>query len=63
MGEKNIRQAEVGPGDLVVWEPNEAHEFVALEDVIFITFVDGVRGGDDYEKDTYRLETPLHTLA
>jgi dTDP-4-dehydrorhamnose 3,5-epimerase-like enzyme len=46
--------------DLATWEPDEAHEFVALEDTVFITFVDGVRGGEDFEKDTYRLDTPLH---
>ncbi|MBY0472762.1 hypothetical protein K2Q00_00540 [Patescibacteria group bacterium] len=46
--------------DLAVWEPGEAHEFVALEDSVFITFVDGLRGGEDFEKDTFRLETPLH---
>jgi hypothetical protein len=28
-----------------------------------ITFVDGVRGGHNYEKDTYRLSTPLHEQA
>jgi hypothetical protein len=28
-----------------------------------ITFVDGVRGGQDYEKDTYRLAIPLHEQA
>lgn len=63
VGETEVVQAEIGPGDLVVWEPNEAHEFVALEDSTFITFVDGVRGGDEYEKDTFRLEVPLHTQA
>jgi dTDP-4-dehydrorhamnose 3,5-epimerase-like enzyme len=46
--------------DLAVWEPGEAHEFVALEDTVFITFVDGLRGGEDFEKDTFRLEVPLH---
>lgn len=60
VGEEKISTTVVGPNDLLVWEPNEAHEFVALEDTIFITFVDGVRGGDDFEKDTFRLEKPLH---
>ncbi|MEK7613206.1 MAG: hypothetical protein AAB449_03640 [Patescibacteria group bacterium] len=60
IGEQNITKNVIGPNDLVVWEPGEAHEFVALEDTIFITFVDGVRGGEDFEKDTYRLEKPLH---
>ena len=63
VGESAITKTILGSNDLVVWEPNEAHEFVALEDTIFITFVDGLRGGDEYEKDTYRLEVPLHILA
>ena len=55
-----ITKAVLNAGDLVVWEPNEAHEFIATEDTIFITFVDGPRAGEDFEKDTYRLEKPLH---
>lgn len=50
------------PYDLLTFESGEAHEFVALEDSLWITFVDGLRGGDEYEKDTFRLEVPLHTL-
>lgn len=62
-GAGDIVKNVIKTNDLIVWEPNEAHEFVALEDTIFITFVDGVRGGDDYEKDTFRLEVPLHEEA
>jgi dTDP-4-dehydrorhamnose 3,5-epimerase-like enzyme len=57
-----VERAVIGPGDLVTWDPNVAHEFIALEESVMITFVDGVRGGLDYEKDTYRLPTPLHEL-
>jgi quercetin dioxygenase-like cupin family protein len=59
-GETEITKTILKPYDLAVWEPGEAHEFIALEDCVFLTFVDGLRGGDDYEKDTYRLDTPLH---
>ncbi len=52
----------VGAYDLVSIEENTAHEFIALEDSIFITFTKGIRGGMDYEKDVVRLETPLHVL-
>ena len=45
--------------DLIAHEPGEAHAFLAKEDTIFLTFVEGLRGGEDYEKDTYRLEKPL----
>ena len=62
-GESGVERMILGPSDLVTWEPNDAHEFVALEDSVMITFVDGVRGGENYEKDTYRLSTPLHEQA
>lgn len=62
-GETAIQRMVVGPSELLTWEPNDAHEFIALEDSIMITFVDGVRGGDSYEHDTYRLLTPLHEQA
>ena len=63
LGEKEIKKILWSPYELVTWEPNEAHEFIALEDSVWVTFVNGVRGGEDFEKDTYRLETPLHVNA
>ena len=63
VGESAVERMIVGPYDLVTWDRNVAHEFVALEDSVMITFVDGVRGGYNYEKDTYRLSTPLHEQA
>lgn len=60
IGETKIERTIVGPRDFLTWDPSVAHEFIALEDSVMITFVDGVRGGHDYEKDTYRLSTPLH---
>jgi dTDP-4-dehydrorhamnose 3,5-epimerase-like enzyme len=62
MGEKEVTKIVLKPYDLVTWELGEAHEFVALEDCVFLTLVDGVRGGEDYEKDTHRLDRPLHEL-
>lgn len=59
VGEREIHETEMGPNDLATYEPSEAHAFLALEDTVFLTFVDGVRGGNDYENDTYRLEEPL----
>ncbi|GAG02193.1 unnamed protein product [marine sediment metagenome] len=46
-------------GDLAVNEPMEGHAMVALEDSVFMVFTRGIRGGEDYEKDTYRLSEPL----
>ena len=37
----------------------EHHAVHALEDSVFMVFTRGPRGGDDYESDTFRLETPL----
>jgi quercetin dioxygenase-like cupin family protein len=46
-------------GDLVVNIPMERHAMIALEDSTFLVFTRGPRGGEDYEKDTYRLSEPL----
>ena len=50
----------VEANDFIQWELGEAHEFIALEDLIFVTFHNGPRGGTDYESDTFRLVIPLH---
>lgn len=47
------------PGDLIVNVPLERHAFEALEDSTMLVLTRGPRGGDDYEKDTFRLEVPL----
>jgi quercetin dioxygenase-like cupin family protein len=47
------------PGDLIMAEPYECHSLEALEDSVFLVLTRGPRGGGDYEKDTYRLATPL----
>lgn len=57
-----VEKIVLKPYDFASWEEGEAHEFIALEDTVFITFVDGLRGGEDYEKDTYRLDRPLHEI-
>jgi quercetin dioxygenase-like cupin family protein len=46
-------------GDLAVTEALERHGMIALEDSAFMVFTHGVRGGEDYEKDTFRLAEPL----
>ena len=47
------------PGDIALTEEHERHALEALEDSVFLVFTRGVRGGTDYEKDTYRLTEPL----
>ncbi len=46
-------------GDLIVNVPLERHAFEALEDSTMLVLTRGPRGGDDYEKDTFRLDAPL----
>lgn len=46
-------------GDLALTEPFERHAMIAREDTTFLVFTHGVRGGEDYEKDTFRLPVPL----
>lgn len=42
-------------GDMVVHEPNEEHAYLAIDHVVFLAFAEGLRKGEDYEKDTYRV--------
>jgi quercetin dioxygenase-like cupin family protein len=60
-GEKVI-DATLNPGDLIENVPNESHALIALEDSTFLVLTAGVRGGKDYENDTYRLDKPLKDL-
>ncbi len=47
-------------GDLVTNPPMEIHSLRILEDgTEFVTFSSGLRGGSDYEKDTFRVEPSL----
>lgn len=53
--ESKMVLAEVG--DMITTPPNEVHALVIREDGNeFIVFSEGVRGGCDYESDTYRVE-------
>jgi mannose-6-phosphate isomerase-like protein (cupin superfamily) len=46
-------------GDLILNVPLERHALESLEDSVCLVMTRGPRGGEDYEKDTYRLEKPL----
>lgn len=56
---EKVISAILGPGDLLKTERFENHALHALEDSVFFVFTRGPRGGEDYEADTYRLETSL----
>ena len=53
---RKITKTVLKPNDLIVHQPNEIHTLVAQQDTIFLAFADGLRGGKNYEKDTYRVE-------
>ena len=59
-GSKKIERFVVTKNDVTHWDKGEAHEFETLEDGVFLSFVKGPRGGNNYEKDTFRLQIPLH---
>ena len=45
------------PGDLITSEENEIHALKISElGCRFIAFTEGVRGGEDYESDTFRVD-------
>jgi len=46
-------------GDLIVNRPLERHAFEAIDDCTMLVLTRGPRGGEDYEKDTFRLDAPL----
>lgn len=54
-----VRQADLEAGDLIENVPNESHAMIATTDASFLVFTRGPRGGEDYERDTYRLAEPL----
>jgi quercetin dioxygenase-like cupin family protein len=57
--QQKVMMATVEQGDLVSHDLLESHSFEALEDTLFLVLSSGLRTGKDYEKDTYRLESPL----
>ena len=59
MPDEPVRTTVLEIGDMIVNVPNEGHAFEALEDTTFLVLTRGPRGGENYEDDTFRLETPL----
>tara|TARA_R110002110_G_scaffold57127_3_gene163599 strand:+ start:2438 stop:2845 length:408 start_codon:yes stop_codon:yes gene_type:complete len=46
-------------GDFMTTPPDEIHTLRIVEDNEFIVFTEGLRGGKDYEADTYRLSESI----
>lgn len=49
------RREVISAGDMVTSPPGEAHAMRFEDDCQFIVFVEGPRGGDNYEADTVRV--------
>lgn len=54
-----LQRAVLEVGDLIKNPPFEQHALTALEDSEFLVLTAGLRGGKDYEQDTYRLTNPM----
>ncbi len=54
-----VERRVVRTGDLITSLPWESHAFEALADSALLAFCHGPRAGRNYEKDTFRLATPL----
>lgn len=54
-----VEEVVLNKGDLIVNAPLERHAFEAIDDCAMLVLTHGPRGGEDYEKDTFRLDVPL----
>lgn len=54
-----VKSIVIKEGELVSTPPLEVHSLEILEPNIFIVFSEGLRGGADYEKDTFRVSESL----
>jgi quercetin dioxygenase-like cupin family protein len=61
LNKKIISKFKASAGDLLVSEPNEIHAMRSgPAGCVFIAFAEGPRGGEDYEKDTFRVESIIN---
>jgi hypothetical protein len=57
-GEEPVQKLVAGHGDMIISEPMEIHAMRTGEHgCTFIAFAEGPRGGEDYENDTYRVDS------
>ncbi len=53
----DAKMIKVLPGDVITSSPMEIHTIRAIEDSEFLTLTEGIRGGKDYESDTFRVSS------
>ncbi len=56
---RKLNRKIVKKNDLISHKPFEAHAFKAITKSTMLAFADGLRGGKNYEKDTFRLDKKL----
>tara|TARA_B110000971_G_C19782676_1_gene396078 strand:+ start:189 stop:578 length:390 start_codon:yes stop_codon:yes gene_type:complete len=54
-----LKKELLQPNSLITHKPFHAHAFKALAPSNLLAFADGIRGGKNYEKDTFRLDKIL----
>tara|TARA_B110000261_G_C13027315_1_gene334732 strand:+ start:349 stop:732 length:384 start_codon:yes stop_codon:yes gene_type:complete len=60
LNEKKSKCVRVNTGEMVVTLPNEVHALTFDEENEFIVFSWGLRGGKDYELDTFRVDSIIN---
>ena len=58
---KEIEKKILTEGDLLLNEPLEWHAIKSIEDSKLLILTRGLRGGNDYEADTFKIDEPLLT--
>ncbi len=55
----DVKKEILEPGALLFNEAHESHAIKSLEDSTLLILTRGLRGGKNYETDTYKLDKPL----
>ena len=58
---KEIEKKILTEGDLLLNEPFEWHAIKSIEDSKLLILTRGLRGGEDYEADTFKIDEPILT--
>ena len=56
---QEVEEKVLKEGSLLFNEARESHAIKSLEDSKLLILTRGLRGGKDYETDTYKLDKPL----
>tara|TARA_B100001027_G_scaffold79655_1_gene54468 strand:+ start:224 stop:601 length:378 start_codon:yes stop_codon:yes gene_type:complete len=59
LNQNTTKKIKLKKFDYLITRPNEIHAYKFLEKTEMIVFSKGLRGGKDYEKDTFRVQKKL----